>query len=60
MEQIKRSDVKKEQPTTPRHVCDNEDCPSCGSRMTKSQFRSGSVQHPTANVDVCTSCGTRK
>jgi len=42
-------------PTTPTHS--SEACPKCGGPRKRQLFRTGSVQHPGRDVDVCTACG---
>lgn len=38
---------------------DDATCPKCGSKMTKSTFRTGSVDHPPQPTHSCVRCGTR-
>lgn len=43
-----------------KHLPDPTDCPQCGAELKRSNFRTGSVQHPGRDMLVCTRCGTRK
>jgi hypothetical protein len=37
-----------------------EVCATCGGPTTRKMFRTGSVDHPGKDVQVCPGCGTRR
>lgn len=52
--------MKNEKDLAPEPKKEPLPCKACGKPTERLMFRTGSVQHPGRDMDVCPSCGKRE